>query len=541
MLEVVQAAILIFLAEIGDKTFFVAVLLAAKYNALPVFIGCMLALALSTAIAAAVGYLVAGLLGPTLLSFIAAALFLGFAFWLLWEWYRYDDEESAEKEAEEELTSRIAASESYGATSSTEEFNTPPGESSGDLPWWRVIGLAFSMNFIGELGDKTQIAVAVQASTSDPIWVAVGALIGFALVTAIAVLFGKTIANYLSPRAILLVAAAAFFAFGVMSLVQGIANYGKLAEEKPDEPDAHHLSMRIVTDGLKKSFAEVGFLLKSPVLEKNSPVTGTSWSFHAVFGCGLFAGVLLAGVVCLIWRFYVRPFQLMEKTPSPRDEGAASSWEPPLPQPPAIPESQRSHRSGRTTHSSTVSEYVAPETLQLFSHRCGWLVGLMLVQSLSAELLESFKVLLRDHPNIIFFLTMLVGAGGNSGAQSAVLAVRQIALKQNVRLSSALLMGFKLASILAIVAALRCLLWMSWIESWTIAIALWIIVVFAVLIGTALPLLLDRFKIDPAHSIATIQVLMDIFGVCITCFMGVLFLDYVTAAPHVKTQPWGKF
>merc|ERR1719213_995032 len=103
-------------------------------------------------------------------------------------------------------------------------------------------------------------------------------------------------------------------------------------------------------------------------------------------------------------------------------------------------------------------------------------------------------------------------------------------------------MGCKLATILALVGSLRCIIFgVSWNESWTIAFALGVIVLFAVLIGTALPLLLDRFKIDPAHSIATIQVLMDIFGVCIMCFMGVLFLDYVTAAPHVKTQPWGKF
>merc|ERR1719235_1229777 len=95
-------------------------------------------------------------------------------------------------------------------------------------------------------------------------------------------------------------------------------------------------------------------------------------------------------------------------------------------------------------------------------------------------------------------------------------------------------MGCKLAAILAIVGLVRCICFggMSWIESGTIAVALATIVVFAVLIGTALPLLLDRFSIDPAHSIATIQVLMDIFGVCIMCFMGVLLLDYVTAAPH---------
>lgn len=510
MLEIAQAAILIFLAEIGDKTFFVAVLLAAKYHALPVFIGCMLALALSTILAAIIGYLISGLLGPTELSFIAAALFLGFAVWLLWEWYSYDG--SAEKEAEEELSAHMNTQDGYGATWDTDlsstRSSTDAFPSASSMPWWRVVALAFSMNFIGELGDKTQIAVAVQASTSNPVLVAIGALIGFTLVTAIAVLFGKTIAKFLSPRVILLMAAIAFFCFGIMAFVQGM----NLLKEKPvksDSSSAQFLNVRMVTMGLEKGLAGVGFLFKSPVLEKNAPVRGTSWDFHSVFGCGLLAGLLLALLIVLVWKWYVKPDHYMK---TPRDAQASSSWEP-LP-------------------ANTNPEY-APLTLHLFTHRCGWLVALLLVQSLSAEVLESFKVLLRDHPNIIFFLTMLVGAGGNSGAQSAVLAVRQIALKQIVHLSNQLVMGCKLAAILALVALWRCFLFgVSWSESWTIAAALATIVVFAVLMGTALPLLLDTCKVDPAHSIATIQVLMDIFGVCIMCFMGVLLLDYVTAAPH---------
>jgi len=373
------------------------------------------------------------------------------------------------------------------------------------------------MNFIGELGDKTQIAVAVQASTSNPVWVGVGALIGFALVTAIAVLFGKTIAKYLSPRVILLTAAAAFSFFGILALIQGI----QLARKPDVTKDTHFLNLKTAVAVLLKSFAEVGSLWKSPLLSADVPVSGTSWSFHAVFGCGLLAGVLLALLVVLIWKFYMK-----RDNPKPQSGSgsqSSSSWEP-LDPVPTLPPRIDSN-----------PEY-APLTLHLFTHRCGWLVALMIVQSLSAEVLESFKVLLRDHPNIIFFLTMLVGAGGNSGAQSAALAVRKMALHQNVRLSEQLLMGCKLAPVLAIVVIVRCVCFggVSLIESGTIAAALAIIVVFAVLIGTALPLLLDRCSIDPAHSIATIQVLMDIFGVCIMCFMGVLFLDYVTAAPHEK-------
>ena len=43
------------------------------------------------------------------------------------------------------------------------------------------------------------------------------------------------------------------------------------------------------------------------------------------------------------------------------------------------------------------------------------------------------------------------------------------------------------------------------------------IVFTSVLIGSVLPLIMQRFGMDPAHAGATIQVIMDLLGVCITC------------------------
>ena len=52
--------------------------------------------------------------------------------------------------------------------------------------------------------------------------------------------------------------------------------------------------------------------------------------------------------------------------------------------------------------------------------RAYWLVGLLLMQSFSGIILSRNEALLADHPVIIFFLTMLVGAGGNAGNQASV-------------------------------------------------------------------------------------------------------------------------
>jgi hypothetical protein len=52
--------------------------------------------------------------------------------------------------------------------------------------------------------------------------------------------------------------------------------------------------------------------------------------------------------------------------------------------------------------------------------RAYWLVGLLVLQSLSGIILSHNEVLLSNHPVIIYFLTMMVGAGGNAGNQASV-------------------------------------------------------------------------------------------------------------------------
>jgi hypothetical protein len=52
--------------------------------------------------------------------------------------------------------------------------------------------------------------------------------------------------------------------------------------------------------------------------------------------------------------------------------------------------------------------------------RAFWLVGLLVLQSLSGIILSRHETLLSQHPVIVYFLTMLVGAGGNAGNQASV-------------------------------------------------------------------------------------------------------------------------
>ncbi|KAH0478049.1 MAG: hypothetical protein KVP17_003071 [Porospora cf. gigantea B] len=73
-------------------------------------------------------------------------------------------------------------------------------------------------------------------------------------------------------------------------------------------------------------------------------------------------------------------------------------------------------------------EFDDVQSLQKFWPRLGWLVGLLLFQSVSSFILRRFEGMIQHHTAVVLFLTMLVGAGGNAGGQSVVLGVRGLAL-----------------------------------------------------------------------------------------------------------------
>ena len=60
--------------------------------------------------------------------------------------------------------------------------------------------------------------------------------------------------------------------------------------------------------------------------------------------------------------------------------------------------------------------------------RGSWLIGLLILQSCSSFILANYEKLLSEHQALIYFLTMLVGAGGNAGNQACVKIVRELAI-----------------------------------------------------------------------------------------------------------------
>eukprot|EP00816_Leptocylindrus_hargravesii_P011254 CAMPEP_0196824028 /NCGR_PEP_ID=MMETSP1362-20130617/90115_1 /TAXON_ID=163516 /ORGANISM="Leptocylindrus danicus, Strain CCMP1856" /LENGTH=288 /DNA_ID=CAMNT_0042204139 /DNA_START=107 /DNA_END=973 /DNA_ORIENTATION=+ len=164
--------------------------------------------------------------------------------------------------------------------------------------------------------------------------------------------------------------------------------------------------------------------------------------------------------------------------------------------------------------------------------RAYWLVGLLVLQSCSSFFLARNEELLQTYPTIIYFLTMLVGAGGNAGNQASVRVIRGIALgavtdaTQRQFINREFKMAICLSGILSLAGFFRALFFRTpFPETLAITSSLFMIVFSSVCLGAILPIGLKKIGVDPAHSSTTIQVIMDIMGVVITVLMSSIILE----------------
>jgi Mg/Co/Ni transporter MgtE len=185
------------------------------------------------------------------------------------------------------------------------------------------------------------------------------------------------------------------------------------------------------------------------------------------------------------------------------------------------------------------------------SRRLSVLVTLLLLQSMSQFILESFEGLIANNMVIPLFLTMLVGAGGNAGNQAAVRSITGLATGEFTANSywavmrREMVMGLVCAAVLFLIGAIR--VYFYYIGEpdittgvvptvFSVAAALFAIVASSVVIGAALPFWLLRAGLNVEHAAPAVQVLMDILGVFITCVVCSVFLPsgpppVTTAAP----------
>jgi len=175
------------LAEIGDKTQLLSLMLAARYpkHTWPIVWGILLATLVNHACAAYVGHWVAGFMGPDTLRWILGIGFLAIGLWLL---------------VPDKLNEDESAKQAKGA--------------------WQIFALTTTLFFIAEMGDKTQIAtIALGAKYESVLSVTLGTTLGMMLANAPAVWLGKQFTKRLPIRLVHLVAALIFILLGLITLV----------------------------------------------------------------------------------------------------------------------------------------------------------------------------------------------------------------------------------------------------------------------------------------------------------------------------------
>ncbi len=168
-----------------------------------------------------------------------------------------------------------------------------------------------------------------------------------------------------------------------------------------------------------------------------------------------------------------------------------------------------------------------------------WLLILMMFQSGSSFVLNHYETLVREHLVLTLFLTMLVGAGGNAGAQSAMQTLQQITAEgEVVSLRHTLRQQGMVAVCLGVLLA--CMAWLrvfffhgGALNATAIALSCGIIVITSIVIGASLPFLLIRCRQDPVHSGAAVQVLMDLWGVLVSC----IICKFLLSATDVELPP----
>jgi len=170
---------------------------------------------------------------------------------------------------------------------------------------------------------------------------------------------------------------------------------------------------------------------------------------------------------------------------------------------------------------------------QLTKARLPWLVLGLFGGLAAAKIMGGFEEALNSFPVLFFFTPLIAAMAGNVGVQSSAIIVQGLA-NNNIRGSmwNRLMKEVGLSLINGVILALIVLLFGLYQKfdiniSLTIAISLVVVIIISSLVGTFVPLILDKRGIDPAVATGPfITTSNDIFGIFIFFFIAKLMLGF---------------
>ncbi|MFB3237261.1 magnesium transporter [Aeromonas salmonicida] len=167
--------------------------------------------------------------------------------------------------------------------------------------------------------------------------------------------------------------------------------------------------------------------------------------------------------------------------------------------------------------------YLQATPWQLWRKRVGWLLILFVAEAYTGTVLRAFEEQLEAAIALAFFIPLLIGTGGNSGTQITTTIVRAMAVGEVSLKNLGSVLKKELSTGLLISAAIAVA---AWIRAWSLGVGPEIgmvvtltiiaIVLWSATVASIIPMVLRRFRIDPAVvSAPFIATLVDGTGLII--------------------------
>jgi magnesium transporter len=188
--------------------------------------------------------------------------------------------------------------------------------------------------------------------------------------------------------------------------------------------------------------------------------------------------------------------------------------------------------------SAPLSEpYLRAKPTLLYRKRVVWLFVLFMAQFLTVSIISRYDSLLESMTVLSFFIPILIGTGGNIGSQTVTTIVRALAIgeigpQHTMRVlfkeaSTGLMLGLTMAILMFVRALLTS--GASADVGLVVAITVFSIGLWAATVGSVLPIILNRFRVDPAVvSAPFISCLVDTTGLLIYFTVAKAILDFPT-------------
>ena len=179
--EFIKTFLLIFVAEMGDKTQILLMTCAARYSVIQVLVGIIAGVALNHGLAIIIGTYISNIIDLNLLQIFAGFIFVVFGLLAL------------RSEIEENKNTKM-------------------------LKCGPILAVAITF-FVGELGDKTQLTAMTIAMESDyPFFVLMGSIAGMIVVGCVGIIIGTALTKRIPSYIIKIISGLIFIVFGVIKL-----------------------------------------------------------------------------------------------------------------------------------------------------------------------------------------------------------------------------------------------------------------------------------------------------------------------------------